>query len=161
MQLHARNETVRGVKEAIETYYIRTRVIGDTAVSREGLHNMGNREGRGKGGIPCGICGRTGHVAENVGTPSLAKEKERKARKERAKARTVPEAACRRQDLARAKRGESVGTVANKGIWLMSARSPSRRTKAKARKGRRASSAASHRRTSRVKLNLRARSSCY
>ena len=87
VQLHARNVTVRGVKEAIETCYIRTRVIGDTAVSREGLHYTGNREGKGKGGIPCGICGRTGHAAENCWDAKPGKGKGKKGKEGKGKSK--------------------------------------------------------------------------
>ena len=136
VQLHARNE--RLVIEAIETYYIRTRVIGDTAVSREGLHNMGNREGKGKGGIPCGICGRTGHAAENCwdAKPGKGKGKKRQERKGQEQER------CRQQPAnAKIWREQSRARVLE--LWGARAYEFKKPTKAKARKRRRESSAAS------------------
>ena len=92
VQLHARNETVKGVKEAIETYYIRTRVIGDTSFKPDGLHSLGGKEGKGggKGSPKCWNCGRSGHVSKDCWDAQPegkgGKEKQGKGGKSQAKA---------------------------------------------------------------------------
>ena len=136
VQLHARNETVRGVKEAIETYYIRTRVIGDTAVSREGLHNMGNREGKGKGGIPCGICGRTGHAAENCWDAKPGKGKGKKGKEGKGKSKNGAGSSLPTPRSGESKAGRECWNCGEQGHLAHECKKPKQENKGKGKKGK-------------------------
>ena len=136
VQLHARNETVRGVKEAIETYYIRTRVIGDTAVSREGLHNMGNREGKGKGGIPCGICGRTGHAAENCWDAKPGKGKGKKGKEGKGKSKKGAGSSPQTPRSGESKAGRECWNCGEQGHLAHECKKPKQENKGKGKKGK-------------------------
>ena len=136
VQLHARNETVRGVKEAIETYYIRTRVIGDTAVCREGLHNMGNREGKGKGGIPCGICGRTGHVAENCWDAKPGKGKGKKGKEGKGKSKKGAGSSPQTTRSGDSKAGRECWNCGEQGHLAHECKKPKQENKGKGKKGK-------------------------
>ena len=136
VQLHARNETVRGIKEAIETYYIRTRVIGDTAVSREGLHNMGNREGKGKGGIPCGICGRTGHAAENCWDAKPGKGKGKKGKEGKGKSKNGAGSSLPTPRSGESKAGRECWNCGEQGHLAHECKKPKQENKGKGKKGK-------------------------
>ena len=135
VQLHARNETVRGEK-AIETYYIRTRVIWRHSCQSRRSAQHGQQGRQEKGGIPCGICGRTGHVAENCWDAKPGKGKGKKGKEGKGKSKNGAGSSLPTPRSGESKAGRECWNCGEQGHLAHECKKPKQENKGKGKKGK-------------------------